>query len=99
MVRTKEQPLKIEHVPVGDLRPDPFNPRLSSGAELEAAGSPLGASLPNTTRELCFMGRSRPGPAEDIGGRGARNLEDWGRRPMGAAACVRCQIRPGGYAG
>jgi len=36
MVRTKEQPLKIEHVPIGDLRPDPFNPRRISGTELEA---------------------------------------------------------------
>jgi len=55
MSRTKQQPLKIEHVPIGDLRPDPFNPRRISDAELEAAASPLGASLPNTTRELCFM--------------------------------------------
>jgi DNA modification methylase len=36
MVRTKQQPLKIEHVPIGDLRPDPFNPRRISDAELEA---------------------------------------------------------------
>jgi len=36
MVRTKEQPLKIHHVPIGDLRPDPFNPRRISDAELEA---------------------------------------------------------------
>ena len=53
---------------------------------------------PNTTRELCFMTRSRPRPAEEIGGRGARNLEDLSRRPVAAAACVRRQIRPGGYA-
>ena len=31
-----EEQLAIEHVPIGDLRPDPFNPRRISGAELEA---------------------------------------------------------------
>jgi len=42
----------------GTLHPSPYR------------RSPLGASSANTTRELCFMGRSRPGPAEEIGGRG-----------------------------
>jgi len=31
-----EEQLIIEHVPIGDLRPDPFNPRRISDAELEA---------------------------------------------------------------
>jgi DNA modification methylase len=31
-----EEQLVIEHVPIGDLRPDPFNPRRISDAELEA---------------------------------------------------------------
>ena len=81
MSRTKQQPLKIEHVPIGEFHPDPFNPRRISDAELEAAGSPLGASLPNTTRESCFMARSRPGA-------GQRNL--WRlRRPDGRQDRVR----------
>jgi DNA modification methylase len=36
MAKTKERPLTIEQVPIGDLKPDPFNPRRISGAELEA---------------------------------------------------------------
>ena len=36
MIKTKEQPLKIEHVPIGELRPDPLNPRRISNAELES---------------------------------------------------------------
>ena len=31
-----QQTLRIDHVPIGDLRPDPFNPRRISDAELEA---------------------------------------------------------------
>ncbi len=33
---TKLDELKIEHVPIGDLHPDPFNPRRISDAELES---------------------------------------------------------------
>lgn len=36
MAKTKERPLTIEQVPIGDLRPDPSNPRRISDAELEA---------------------------------------------------------------
>jgi hypothetical protein len=36
---------------------------------------------PNTTRESCFMARSKPGAGGRGRGRGVRNLEDWGRRP------------------
>ncbi len=32
----KTTPLGIDHVPIGDLRPDPFNPRRISEEELEA---------------------------------------------------------------
>jgi hypothetical protein len=64
-----EEQLVIEHVPIGDLHPDPFNPRRISDAELEAAASPLGASLPNTTRELCLMA-----PLQ-TGGRPKKSLE------------------------
>ena len=67
--------LAIEHVPIGDLRPDP-----------------------NTTRDSCFMARSRPGAGGRDRGRGDQKLRDFGRGPVAAAACVRCQIRPGGYA-
>jgi DNA modification methylase len=36
MAKTQERPLTIEQVPIGDLRPDPFNPRRISDAELDA---------------------------------------------------------------
>ena len=78
MSRTKQQPLNIEHVPIGDLHPDPFNPRRISDAELEAAASPLGASLPNTTRELCLMaplqtgGRPKKSLATSTAGRATK---------------------------
>jgi DNA modification methylase len=36
MVKAHDQTLKIYHVPMADLRPDPFNPRRISDAELEA---------------------------------------------------------------
>ncbi len=36
MTTTRARPLTIKHVPVGDLRPDPFNPRRISDAELES---------------------------------------------------------------
>ena len=36
MGKTTPPELRIEHVPIGDLRPDPANPRRISDAELEA---------------------------------------------------------------
>ena len=36
MVKVENRTLAIEHVAIGDLRPDPFNPRRISDAELEA---------------------------------------------------------------
>src|SRR3990170_7542437 len=36
MVKTETEVIKIEHLPIEDLRPDPANPRLISDSELEA---------------------------------------------------------------
>ena len=36
MTATRARPLTIEHVSIGELRPDPFNPRRISDDELEA---------------------------------------------------------------
>jgi len=36
MVKAQDRTLTIEHVSIGDLRPDPFNPRRISSTELEA---------------------------------------------------------------
>ncbi len=36
MTATRARPLTIEHVSIGELRPDPFNPRRISDGELEA---------------------------------------------------------------
>jgi DNA modification methylase len=36
MVKVQDRTLTIDHVPIGDVRPDPFNPRRISDAELEA---------------------------------------------------------------
>ena len=82
-VAKHEEHLVIEHVPIGDLRPDPFNPRLISGAELETASSPLGASSPNTTRELCFMA-----PLQ-TGGRPKKSLET---STAGRATSIACAL-------
>ena len=53
---------------------------------------------PNTTRESCFMARSRLGAGGRDRGRGGQKLRGFGRGPMGAATRACCQIRPGGYA-
>ena len=38
MVKAQDRTLTIEHVPIGDLCPDRFNPRRISDGEVEALG-------------------------------------------------------------
>jgi hypothetical protein len=87
--------LAIEHAPIGDLRPDPFNPRRISDAELEA----LTRSRQSFGRPIAehYEGIVFHDPLQAGGGR--KHL--WRSTSDGRAAGprVRCQIRPGGYPG